>query len=201
MGLFGEQSTLLIDTYDTVKAAEKIVAAGLRPSAVRLDSGDLGSLSRAVRAILDAGGLPETRILVSGDLDEHRVAALVADRAPIDAFGVGTSISAVSDAPALGGVYKLVETVHDGRAVPTVKLSPGKRTYPGRKQVWRIGSGTAERDVIGLEQRDGAGRTAAALVRDAAGKAAARRLTGDGDVVPCTCAARRAARRRHVDRR
>lgn len=151
LGLFGEQSTLLIDTYDTLKAAERIVAAGLRPSAVRLDSGDLGSLSRAVRAILDAGGLPETRILVSGDLDEHRVAALVADRAPIDAFGVGTSISAVSDAPALGGVYKLVETVRDGQAVPTVKLSPGKRTYPGRKQVWRIGSGTAERDVIGLE--------------------------------------------------
>ena len=151
MELFGEQSTLLIDTYDTVKAAERIVAAGLRPSAVRLDSGDLGSLSRAVRAILDAGGLPETRILVSGDLDEHRVAALVADRAPIDAFGVGTSISAVSDAPALGGVYKLVETVHDGQAVPTVKLSSGKRTYPGRKQVWRMGAGTAERDVIGLE--------------------------------------------------
>jgi nicotinate phosphoribosyltransferase len=151
MRLFGERSTLLIDTYDTVKAAEKIVAAGLRPAAVRLDSGELGSLSRAVRAILDAGGLPETRILVSGDLDEHRVAALVADRAPIDAFGVGTSISAVSDAPALGGVYKLVETVQDGRAIPTVKLSSGKRTYPGRKQVWRIGSTVAERDVIGLE--------------------------------------------------
>ena len=151
MGLFGERSTLLIDTYDTVKAAEKIVASGLRPSAVRLDSGDLGSLSRAVRAIFDAGALLETRILVSGDLDEHRVAALVADRAPIDGFGVGTSISAVSDAPALGGVYKLVETVHHGHAVPTVKLSSGKRTYPGRKQVWRIGSGTAERDVIGLE--------------------------------------------------
>ena len=151
MQLFGGQSTLLIDTYDTVHAAEKIVAAGLRPSVVRLDSGDLGTLSRSVRAILDAGGLTETRILVSGDLDEHRVAALLADRAPIDAFGVGTSISAVSDAPALGGVYKLVETVRDGHAVPTVKLSSGKRTYPGRKQVWRIGSGVAERDVIGLE--------------------------------------------------
>ena len=151
MELFGERSTLLIDTYDTVKAAETIVAAGLRPSAVRLDSGDLASLSVSVRAILDAGGLTKTRILVSGDLDEHRVAALVASRAPIDAFGVGTAISAVSDAPALGGVYKLVETVHDGQAVPTVKLSSGKRTYPGRKQVWRIGAGAAERDVIGLE--------------------------------------------------
>src|SRR5262245_19230907 len=150
MELFGERSTLLIDTYDTVKAAEKLVAAGLRPSAVRLDSGDLAHLSQSVRAILDAGGLGSTRILVSGDLDECRVAALLAAGAPNDAFGVGTSISTVSDAPALGGVYKLVETVHDGRSVPTLKLSSGKRTYPGRKQVWRIGSGVAERDVIGL---------------------------------------------------
>src|SRR5262249_45822448 len=74
-----------------------------------------------------------------------------AGRAPIDAFGVGTSISTVSDAPSLGGVYKLVETEHDGLAVPTVKLSSGKRTYPGRKQVWRIGPGVAEPEVIGLE--------------------------------------------------
>ena len=80
------------------------------------------------------------------------MAALLAGGAPIDAFGVGTAISAVSDAPALGGIYKLVETIHEGRAVPTVKLSSGKQTYPGRKQVWRMGShGMAERDVVGLE--------------------------------------------------
>ena len=160
IALFGNQTTLLIDTYDTVRAASAIVQAGLKPSAVRLDSGDLGSLARAVRAVFDAGGLTSTRILVSGDLDEYKVAALVAARAPVDAFGVGTAISAVSDAPALGGVYKLVETVRQGLAAPTVKLSAGKRTYPGRKQVWRtVQGGTATGDIIGIaDEAGGEGR-------------------------------------------
>jgi nicotinate phosphoribosyltransferase len=150
--LFGSEAVLLIDTYDTVTAAEHIVHAGLTPAAVRIDSGDLEALSRAVRAVLDAGGLRNTRILVSGDLDEHRVASLVAHRAPIDAFGVGTAISTVRDAPALGGIYKLVETEHDGRVSPTLKLSAGKRTFPGRKQVWRVTEhGRARFDVMGLE--------------------------------------------------
>ena len=134
-------------------AAQRIVDAGLHPAAVRLDSGDLADLSRAVRAVLDAGGLRATKILASGDLDEHRIAALVAAGAPIDAFGVGTAISAVADAPALGGVYKLVEVERDGHLVPAVKLSAGKRTYPGRKQVWRASDGDcAVEDVIGLER-------------------------------------------------
>ena len=151
MQVFGNRTTLLIDTYDTVAAARRIVESGLKPGAVRLDSGDLLALSRSVRAVLDAGGLADTRILVSGDLDEHRIAALVAEGAPIDAFGVGTAISAVSDAPALGGVYKLTETERDGRMVPTVKLSAGKRTFPGRKQVWRVSrGGVALHDVLGV---------------------------------------------------
>ncbi len=151
--IYGAQTTLLIDTYDTVAAAQRIVDAGLHPAAVRLDSGDLADLSRAVRAVLDAGGLRATKILASGDLDEHRIAALVAAGAPIDAFGVGTAISAVADAPALGGVYKLVEVERDGHLVPAVKLSAGKRTYPGRKQVWRASDGDcAVEDVIGLER-------------------------------------------------
>ena len=148
---FGEATTLLIDTYDTVAAARAIVAAGLRPSAVRLDSGDLAGLARSVRAIFDAGGLGGTHILVSGDLDEYRIQALLKRQPPIDAFGVGTAISAVSDAPALGGVYKLVETTRAGVPVPTLKLSTGKRTYPGRKQAWRITDrGLATHDVLGL---------------------------------------------------
>jgi nicotinate phosphoribosyltransferase len=152
MQIFGPHSTLLIDTYDTVTAARRIVHAGLAPTAVRLDSGDLLALSRQVRRIFDEGGLETTRILVSGDLDEHRVAALVRAGAPIDGFGVGTAISAVADAPALGGIYKLVETMEDGAARPTVKLSTGKRTFPGRKQVWRVTeNGTATHDVMGLE--------------------------------------------------
>lgn len=149
--LFGAQAVLLIDTYDTVTAAERLVQAGLTPAAVRIDSGDLAMLSRTVRAILDAGGLRSTRIIVSGDLDEHRIAQLVSGAAPVDSFGVGTSISTVVDAPALGGVYKLVETEHHGHVTPTVKLSTGKRTFPGRKQVWRVSEdGRAAYDVIGL---------------------------------------------------
>jgi nicotinate phosphoribosyltransferase len=128
----------------------------LRPTSVRLDSGDLLALSRQVRQIFDRGGLTATRILVSGDLDEYRIQALVRDAAPIDGFGVGTAISAISDAPALGGVYKLVETVEAGQARPTVKLSSGKRTFPGRKQVWRVtDGGIASHDVMGLDDETG----------------------------------------------
>jgi len=156
MQIFGPHTTLLIDTYDTLTAARRIVATGLRPTAVRLDSGDLLTLSQQVRKIFDDGGLAATRILVSGDLDEHRIDALLRGGAPIDGFGVGTAISVVSDAPALGGVYKLVETMESGQARPTVKLSTGKRTFPGRKQVWRVTEGgIASHDVIGLEDERG----------------------------------------------
>jgi nicotinate phosphoribosyltransferase len=151
MAVFGTATTLLIDTYDTVEAARRIVSAGLRPSTVRLDSGDLGALAREVRAIFDAGGLGATRIFASGDLDEHRIASLLGGGAPIDAFGVGTSVSTVRDAPALGAVYKLVDTEHEGRHVPVIKLSTGKSTLPGLKQVWRRTSdGAATHDVLGL---------------------------------------------------
>lgn len=153
---FGDRTTLLVDTYDTLTAARRIVEAGLCPAAVRLDSGDLAALARDVRATLDAGGLRDTKILASGDLDEHRIAALVASGAPIDVFGVGTALSTVSDAPALGGVYKLVETERHGQLVPAVKLSAGKRSLPGRKQVWRVSEGTsAAHDVIGLASEPG----------------------------------------------
>jgi nicotinate phosphoribosyltransferase len=151
MAVFGTATTLLIDTYDTLAAAKRIVAAGLRPAAVRLDSGDLDALARGVRAIFDVGGLAATRIFASGDLDEHRIASLLRDGAPIDVFGVGTAVSTVRDAPALGAVYKLVDTEHEGRHVPVIKLSTGKMTLPGLKQVWRVTSdGLASHDVLGL---------------------------------------------------
>ncbi len=151
MALHGSDSVLLIDTYNSVTAAQKIVSAGLRPAAVRIDSGDLARVSVVVRSIFDAGPLSSTRILVSGDLDEHRVAALVASGAPIDGFGVGTALSTSVDAPALGGVYKLVEILREGTVTPVAKRSLGKQTLPGRKQVWRVGeSSTAVYDVVGL---------------------------------------------------
>jgi nicotinate phosphoribosyltransferase len=151
MAVFGTSTTLLIDTYDTVMAARRIVDEGLRPAAVRLDSGDLGALAREVREIFDAGGLGATRILASGDLDEHRIASLLGGGAPIDAFGVGTAVSTVRDAPALGAVYKLVDTEHEGRHVAVIKLSTGKVTLPGLKQVWRVTQdGMATHDTLGL---------------------------------------------------
>jgi nicotinate phosphoribosyltransferase len=144
--LFGDRAALLIDTYDTANAARAIAASGLRPSAVRIDSGSLGALAREVRGIFDAHGLEETRILLSGDLDEHRIHRLLADGAPVDGFGVGTALVTSEDAPALSSVYKLVELHEDGRTRGVRKKSPSKVTWPGAKQVWRRASG----DVLGL---------------------------------------------------
>lgn len=152
MKAFPDSTTLLIDTYDTVAAARKIVAAGLRPQAVRLDSGDLAALSRVVRRVLDEGGLHDTRIFASGDLDEWRITEILAGGAPIDAFGVGTRLSTSADQPALGGVYKLVELMEDSHVRGRIKTSPGKATLPGRKQVWRSNGadGVFRGDVIAL---------------------------------------------------
>jgi nicotinate phosphoribosyltransferase len=151
--LFGGQSVLLLDTYDTIAAAHTVVRAGLKPAGVRLDSGDLLSLSREVRQILDAGGLRQTQIIASGDLDEFSVQQLLTGGAPIDAFGVGTSIVTSVDAPALGGVYKLVELLEQGQVRRVMKTSPGKATWPGRKQVWRVvRGGVASADVVAFEE-------------------------------------------------
>jgi len=150
--VFGDRTVILLDTYDTLAAARAVAASGIVPAAVRLDSGDLVALSREVRTILDAAGLRATRIFVSGDLDERRIAALVEAGAPIDGFGVGAALSTASDAPSLGAVYKLVEVERGGVAVPVLKRSPEKRTAPGRKQVWRFveENDTAAEDVIEL---------------------------------------------------
>jgi nicotinate phosphoribosyltransferase len=135
-------TTLLIDTYDTARAASRVAslaqslrAAGSdrRIQSVRIDSGDLAALSREVRAILDAGGCPDIQIVLSGGLDEFDIDALVSGGAPVDAFGVGTSLDVSSDAPALDIAYKL--QAYAGR--PRRKLSPAKVTWPGAKQVFR----------------------------------------------------------------
>lgn len=159
---FPDNAVLLLDTYDTVAAAHRVVALapqlaarGIRVKGVRLDSGDLDALSRAVRRVLDAAGLRETTIFASGNLDEARVHALVAAGAPIDGFGIGTSLTTSSDAPYLDAVYKLQE--YCGRA--RRKRSTGKSTWPGRKQVWRrrAADGTFAGDVVGLENEAHAG--------------------------------------------
>jgi nicotinate phosphoribosyltransferase len=154
---FPERAVLLIDTFDSeegarraAQVAKELSAEGIQVSGVRLDSGDLGRLARSVRKILDESGLGEMQIFLSGDLDEYRIKSLLEEGAPVDAFGVGTQMGTSADSPALGGVYKLVE---DGRG-PKIKLSTGKATLPGRKQVFRFQSETFDYDVIGLEDED-----------------------------------------------
>ena len=151
-----ENAILLIDTYDTEAAARKVVELapalaqeGIRIRGVRLDSGDLAAHARAVRAILDAGGLRETTIFSSGNLDEHRVRDLLAAGAAIDGFGIGTSLDTSSDAPYLDAVYKLQEYAGVARR----KRSEGKATWPGRKQVFRhlAADGTIDHDVLTVQ--------------------------------------------------
>jgi nicotinate phosphoribosyltransferase len=143
--------TLLIDTYDTLRAAHKVVGLcreGVPVEAVRLDSGNLGDLAREVRGILDAGGCSAVQIVASGNLDEYEIARLLRGGAPIDAFGVGTRLDVSVDAPYLDCVYKLQE--YAGR--PRRKRSTGKATWPGRKQVFRDygPDGLIRTDTIGL---------------------------------------------------
>jgi nicotinate phosphoribosyltransferase len=150
---FPNASILLIDTYDTLRGAKRAAAAcGSKLRGVRLDSGDLLALSRAVRAILDESGCRAARIVASGDLNEHRIAELRAASAPIDVFGVGTDLVTSIDAPALGGVYKLVELARRGEVSPIAKFSEGKATLPGAHQVHRFRdtAGVLARDVIAL---------------------------------------------------
>ena len=146
---------LLIDTYDTLRGAEHAVIVarelaqeGRRVRAVRLDSGDLASLSRAVRQILDQAGFPDIQIFASGGLDEYELAALEAAGAPIDGYGVGARLGTSADAPLADMAYKLVE--YEGQ--PVLKLSTGKRTLVGAKQVWRrVGpDGRYSEDMIAL---------------------------------------------------
>jgi nicotinate phosphoribosyltransferase len=156
---FPDRTTFLVDTYDTLGGVRAAIAVieelGLGGTlGVRLDSGDLGDLSVQVRRLLDAAGLPQVRIVASGGLDEHAIAALVAQRAPIDAYGVGTKMGTSADAPYLDSAYKLV--AYGGQ--PVMKLSPAKAYPPAAKQVFR--GPAADGDLVGLrEEPVPAGRT------------------------------------------
>lgn len=153
-------TTLLVDTYDLVGGVQRVIDLAGRQgerfdvAAVRIDSGDLGASARLARRMLDDAGLAAVRIIVSGELDAPAIADLVADGAPIDGFGVGTALAVSSDAPYLDTAYKLAAYAGRGR----MKLSPSKRTWPGRKQIFRESrDGVAVRDVLGSadESRDG----------------------------------------------
>jgi len=146
---------LLIDTYDTERAAEKVVAIapqlktdGIAIRGVRLDSGDLAEHAGKVRKILDRGGLTDTTIFASGNLDEYKLAEIEAQHAPIDGYGIGTRMNTSNDAPYLDCAYKLQEYA----GIPRRKTSEGKATWPGRKQVYRMLENTMMTgDIITLE--------------------------------------------------
>jgi nicotinate phosphoribosyltransferase len=149
---FPDTAILLIDTYDTLAGAELASVLGRKVAGVRLDSGDLVALSREVRKILDRHGLQETRIIASGDLNEYKIAEIVATGAPIDSFGVGTEMVTSRDVPALNVIYKLVETEAAGRVQYKTKYSSHKAYLPGRKQVFRFSiNGRFDHDVVALD--------------------------------------------------
>lgn len=157
---FPDSCVLLVDTYDTlgsgvpnaITVGKELAEQGHELTGIRLDSGDLGTLARQSRRMLDEAGLKQASILVSGDLDASRIAELEEEGAPVDGYGVGTLLVTGGRDPALQGVYKLAEI--DGDPVLKVSGSPDKTTSPGVKQVWRQADG----DVIGLADEDHPGQ-------------------------------------------
>lgn len=169
--VFPDSTVALIDTYDALKGTEKAIKTlGDKLKGVRIDSGTLDEIvetTKQMRQMLDNAGLRETKIIASGDLNEDKIKYLEQRNAPINAYGVGTELVTSKDAPALGGVYKLVEI--DGQ--PRMKHSNGKTTLPGKKQVFRIydylgmGNSNFKKDVIGLYYEH-FGSTARLLIKE-----------------------------------
>ena len=156
---FPDNSILLIDTYDTLAGARKAVEVahemahqGQRLRGVRIDSGDLAALAKEVRRIFDDAGLTDVKIIGSGGLDEYDLAALADADAPYNSYGVGTRMGVSADAPWFDMAYKLVE--YNGR--PVLKLSTGKVSSPGKKQIFRFtdAQGRLQRDVIALRNEE-----------------------------------------------
>jgi nicotinate phosphoribosyltransferase len=157
---FPERCILLIDTYDVISGAKNAVKIGKmlektnnKLLGVRIDSGDIVKLSQKVRKILDIHGLNYVKILASGDLDEYKIEKLLTSGAQVDGFGVGTKMGVSADAPYSDVVYKITEVATtNGKFHPTMKLSSGKLTYPGKKQIYRIrdGNGKFIKDLVCL---------------------------------------------------
>jgi nicotinate phosphoribosyltransferase len=161
---FPHNAILLIDTYDTlqgarnaVEVAKEMAQRGESLIGVRIDSGDLAELARQVRKIFNDANLPGVKIIGSGGLDEYDLAELAAADAPFDSYGVGTRLGTSADAPWMDMAYKLVE--YD--RAPVLKLSIGKASSPGRKQIFRTRNehGSFARDTIGLRNEQIAGET------------------------------------------
>lgn len=161
------KTILLVDTYDTIEGVKNVVRLArelgdaFQVQGIRLDSGDLAELAIESRKLLDTAGLESVGIFASGGIDEHVIANLVNQGAPVTGFGVGTAMGVSDDAPALDIAYKLCAYSGEGR----LKLSPGKQTYPGRKQVFRLEKGgKAVHDTIATADEDLPGRALIELV-------------------------------------
>ena len=156
------ETVLLVDTYDTVQGVQNVIGLArklgddFRVRAIRLDSGDLLELSRKARTMLDEAGLADVEIFASGGLDEYKIAELVQAGAPISGFGVGTAMGVSEDAPSLEIAYKLTAYAGEGR----MKLSTGKASFPGLKQIFRREGrdGRACGDTLGLQGESLEGR-------------------------------------------
>ncbi len=160
---FPDNTVLLVDTYESVSGLHNAVALAKRLAekghqlvGVRLDSGDLAAMSRRARTLLDSAGLEQARVVVSGSLDELRIQKLLEQGAQVDSFGIGTRMGSSADAPYFDLAYKLVS--YQGR--PTLKLSSGKETWAGAKQIFRHydEQGIIARDVMGLRDEEQEGR-------------------------------------------
>jgi nicotinate phosphoribosyltransferase len=157
------ESTLLVDTYDPIKAVKIALQKGLKFEGVRIDSGDILSISKEIRMMLDDAGRKSAKIMATGDLNEHIIYQMVSKQAPIDYFGVGTELSTSRDDPALNGVYKLVgirirSNNLKGNKYQTIykrKKSPGKENFSGPKQVHRlIRNGRLVADILTLANEE-----------------------------------------------
>lgn len=170
------QTVCLVDTFDTLAGVEAVIrlktelGADFRVRGIRIDSGDIAELARAARAKLDAAGLEAVEIFASGGMDEYEIERILAAAAPVDGFGVGTNMDVSLDAPTVDCAYKLVEYGGQGR----IKLSAGKRSVPGRKQVFRVADAAGEI----------AGDTVAALGETLPGQPLLRPVMRDGRVLP-----------------
>jgi len=156
---FPENTVLLVDTYDTLAGTriaadlgKEMAQAGKMLKGLRLDSGDIASLSRDVRKLLRGAGLDKVTIFASGGFDEYKIRKVLGEGGDIDSFGVGTKMGVSADAPYLDMAYKLVQ--YGGR--PVLKLSPGKATLASEKQVFRFSTsgGKLRQDIIGLRDDD-----------------------------------------------
>jgi nicotinate phosphoribosyltransferase len=157
-----DNALLLVDTYDTLEGVRRAIAASRRTGVVlggvRLDSGDLPGLARETRALLDEAGMSAAKIVVSGDLEEHRIAEMCRAGVPVDLWGVGTELGTSRDSPVVNGVYKLVADRRGEAWRGVAKHSLAKETLPGAKQVFRRfdGESMAE-DIIGTADEQLAG--------------------------------------------